>query len=136
MAITGGDVLEVRYNNQNIGDGVFYVKSGEDFTFDVGGFRNEDDANGVSGSGEMITKMNRVRWMVEGPVVWNQVTENEAEKLAQLAEDLLESQFTISHISGTIWSGTGKIVGDIQGASQDSTIPVKMAGGGRLEKVT
>lgn len=135
MAVTGGDVLEVRYNNDNVGEGVFYVKSGEDMTFDEGGFRNEDEAGAMSGSGEAIYKMNQVRWMLEGPMVWNMITQNELERLSQLAEDLGETQFTIRHINGTIWAGVGKVVGDIQGGSQEATIPIKLAGGGRLRKV-
>ena len=135
MAVTGGDVLECRYNNDNVGEGVFYIKSGEDMTFDEGGFRNEDEASAMSGSGEAIYKMNQNRWMVEGPIVWNMITTNELERLTQLAEDLLETQWTFRHINGTIWAGTGKVVGDIQGTTQDANIPIKLSGGGKLQKV-
>lgn len=131
----GGDVIEVTFNHPTVGDGSFFVKSGEDTTFDPGGFRNEDDANGVAGDGSMITKKNRVRWMFEGPLAWDMNTSNEIESLREIAESPLDADFTIEHINGTVWGGTGTVVGDIQGATQDASIPIKLAGGNRLKKI-
>ena len=136
MAITGGDVFEVTYNHPTLGDGTFFVKSGEDTTFDPGGFRTEDDMAAVAGNGQMIKKLNRIRWSFEGPVAWNMVTTNEIAQLSALSGDPEDAQWTISHINGTVWSGLGTVVGDIPGSGQDATIPVKLSGGGIMEKIS
>lgn len=136
MAITGGDVFEVTYNHPTLGDGTFFVKSGEDTTFDPGGFRTEDDMGAVAGNGQMIKKLNRMRWMFEGPIAWNMVTTNEIAQLSALAGDPEDAQWTVSHINGTVWSGLGTIVGEIPGSGQDATIPIKLSGGGIMEKIS
>lgn len=136
MSITGGDVFEVTYNHPTLGDGTFFVKSGEDTTFDPGGFRAEDDMAAVAGNGQMIKKLNRMRWSFEGPVAWNMVTTNEIAQLSALSGDPEDAQWTISHINGTVWSGLGTVVGDIPGSGQDATIPVKLSGGGIMEKIS
>lgn len=135
MSVTGGDVFEITYNHPNLGDGSFFIKSGEDTTFDPGGLRTEDEQGAISGNGQMIKKINRNRWSLEGPVVWDMLEQNEIETLSALAANPLDAQFTISHINGTIWRGEGTVVGDIQGSGQDVTIPVKFAGGGVLTKL-
>lgn len=136
MAIQGGDVFEVTYNHPTLGSGTFFVKSGEDTTFDPGGFRTEDDMGAVAGNGEVIKKLNRMRWSFEGPVAWNMITTNEIEQLSQLASDPLDAQWTISHVNGTVWSGLGTVVGDINGSGQDATIPMKISGGQRMTKIS
>ena len=135
MAITGGDVFEVTYNHPTLGDGTFFVKSGEDTTFDPGGFRTEDDMGAVAGNGQMIKKLNRMRWMFEGPVAWNMVTTNEIAQLSALSGDPDDAQWTISHINGTVWSGLGTVVGEVPGSGQDATIPIKLSGGFGLTKI-
>ena len=72
----GGDVLELRVNHPTLGSRVFFPKSGEDNNLDLGGFRNEDDANMVTASGEAIVKKNfvvilqQVQNKVIGHLVW------------------------------------------------------------------
>lgn len=51
------DILEVRADDSELGQFVFYPKSGESNTFDPGGIRTEDDATGVAGNGEPIWKV-------------------------------------------------------------------------------
>jgi hypothetical protein len=41
MAAVGGDILEVTYAHETLGSGTFFPKSGEDSTFDLGGFRGD-----------------------------------------------------------------------------------------------
>ena len=135
MAIIGGDVFEVTFNHPTVGDGTFFVKSGEDTTFDPGGFRTADDENSIAGNGQIIKKMNRVRWSFEGPVAWDMNGNNEIDVLKQLASNPVDANYTISHINGTVWSGEGTIVGDIKGATQDASIPIKIAGSNELKKI-
>lgn len=136
MAFNGGDVFELTYNHPTIGAGTFFVKAGEDTTFDTGGFRTEDDMAAIAGNGQMIKKVNRMRWSFEGPIAWDMVTANEIVPLTDLAADPVNAQWTISHINGTVWAGEGTVVGEIPGSGQDATIPVKISGGLRMTKIS
>lgn len=135
MAFNGGDVFEINFNHPTIGTGTFFMKAGEDVTFDPGGFRTEDDMGSVAGNGEMIQKVNQMRWMIEGPIAWDMNGNNEIAVLASLAEDPVLATYTISHINNTVWRGEGKPVGDIQGSGQDATIPTKFSGGRGMVKI-
>ena len=52
-----------------------------------------------------------------------------------LAESSQLSVWTIRHRSGTTWRGTGKFVGDIQFDTNTAQASVKIAGGGRIERL-
>jgi hypothetical protein len=132
---TGGDILEITYNHPTIGSGVLYPKSSEDSTFDLGGFKGNDDANSIDGGGRNIRQLNRTRWMFEQVVSWDMNTDNEMEKLKLLAASPEEADYTISSINGTVWSGKGAPVGDQNGNGNTSTITFKVAGGGNLKKI-
>lgn len=135
MSNIGGDISEVTFKHPTVGDGVFTVKSGEDTSFDPGGFRNDDDANGITGNGIAIYKKNNMRWSFEAPYSWDMNTNNEIDLLKQIAESPLEADFTFSHVNGTVWAATGQVVGDIVGAMQDASIPIKLSGGGGAKKI-
>ena len=60
MSVIGGDILEITFNHPTLGSGIIFPKAAEDSTFDLGGFRSNDDAAGVDGSGEMIDQSDRV----------------------------------------------------------------------------
>lgn len=135
MAVVGGDLLEITYNHPTIGSGVLYCKSGEDSTFDPGGFRTSDDANMVDGGGRMMRQMNRVRWSVESVISWDMSISDEMTKLKQLSDSPVEAEWTISHVNGEVWRGTGAIVGDIQPNGNTAQITLKISGGGALEKL-
>jgi hypothetical protein len=135
MSYIGGDVLEVSYKHPTLGSGSFFVKAGEDTTIDLGGFRSDDDANGIAGDGQMMTKINAVRWSYEAPVAWSKTTTNELAVLSDLAKDPVDADWTISAIDLSVFVGKGRPVGDLAGATQDSTIPLKIAGGGGLRRL-
>lgn len=135
MAFQGGDGIEVTYNHPTLGDGVFFIKSGEDTTVDTGGFRIEDDMGAIAGNGEPIITSNRMRWSYEFISAWDMVSTNEIQQLRALAGDPVAAQWTFAYANGSIWSGLGWPVGDIQGSGQDATITVKISGGGFLEKI-
>lgn len=135
MSVVGGDITEITYNHPTLGDGVLFPKAGEDSTFDPGGFRSSDDANMVDGGGNMIDQLNRVRWSFEGTLAWDMNDREELDKLQSMAGNPQLATWTVTHINGTVWRGTGKPVGDIQGNANAATIALKLAGGGQMKKI-
>lgn len=133
--VVSGDLREITYNHPTLGSGVFLPKSAEDSTFDLGGLRTDDDANNSDGGGRNIKKMNRVKWMFEGPVSWDMNIADELTQLKKLAADPVDAEWTITHVNGTVWSATGGPVGDIQGNSNAGTIALKIMGGGEMKKI-
>jgi hypothetical protein len=133
--MTAGDLKEVTYNHPTIGTGRFFPKANEDSTFDLGGFRGEDDANLLDGGGRNIRKLNRARWSLETPASWDMNISDELTQLKKLAGDPVEAEWTFEHINGTVWAGTGSPVGDIQGNGNAGTVDIKISGGGELVKI-
>lgn len=128
----GGDILEIVCQH-TLGEFRFATKSNEDFNIDEGGIRVNDDANQITGNGQAIYQKNRVRWMVEGPIAVDFKAGTEQNTLNNLAEHPDEGTWTITHISGTIWKGKGKPVGDLQPSTNTAQMTLKISGGGKLE---
>lgn len=135
MQYSGGDLLEITCNHPTLGSLKFATKSNETYTLDPGGFRSNDDDNSITGSGDMIDQINRVRWSFEGPLVADFVSNNEIDNLPKLAESPEHGTWTFTHISGVVWRGKGKFVGDIKVDTNTAQISGKIAGGGRAEKL-
>lgn len=132
----GGDINEITYNHPVIGSGTIFCKANEDGTLDPGGFRSNDDANSITGDGKFIDQINRVRGSFETPpIAWDMVDNDELQKLADLSESPTLADWTIASISGSIWAGRGKPVGDIQGATNTSLITLKIAFEGKLKQI-
>lgn len=136
MPYTGGDVIEMTYNHSLLGSGSIFLKSNEDGTIDPGGLRSNDDANSITGDGKMIDQMNRVRGSFEAPpIAWDMIDKDELSILADLAESPVLADWTITLISGAVWGGRGKPVGDIQGNTNTALIAVKIAFEGKVERL-
>lgn len=132
----GGDILEITYNHPIEGAGSLFLKSNEDGTIDPGGHRSNDDQNMITGDGQFIDQMNRVRGFFESPpVAWDMIDRDELNKLANMAASPILADWTITSISGTIWGGKGKPVGDIQGNTNQSTVGLKIAFSGKLQRL-
>ena len=131
----GGDIIEVTYNHPTLGSGVLYPKSAEDSTFDLGGFRGNDDANGIDGGGRNIRQLNQVRWSFEGSVSWDMNIENELLKVADMAKDVQEATWTFTSINGSVWQGLGAPVGDVQGNGNTSMFTLKVSGAKGMKKI-
>lgn len=131
----GGDITEITYSHPTKGTGVIFIKAAEDSTFNLGGVRSDDDMNGVDGGGRGIYKLNRQRWSLDVTVSWDMNTGLDLEDLSALAADPLDGTFTVSHINGSIYGGTGRPVGDIAGNGNSSTFPLKLSGSGVLKKL-
>lgn len=126
MAV-GGDIVEVTYNHPTIGSGTLFPKSGEDSTYDVGGVRTTDDANMVDGGGNPIWQKNRKMGFFECVCANDQNTRQDVENMALLAASPEPAEWTFSVINGTVYKGTGKPVGDIQGNINQATFTLKVA---------
>lgn len=134
MAV-GGDITEITFNHPTVGSGTIFPKSAEDSTFDLGGFRSNDDGNMIDGGGNMIDQMNRVRWSFESTVAWDMNVDETLEKLVSLASSPDQADWTFTSINGTIYGGKGKPVGDLQGNGNAATFALKISGGGTLKKI-
>lgn len=134
MAV-GGDILEIKWQHPTLGSGVFFPKSNEDSTFDLGGFTSNDDANMIDGGGNMIDQITRKRWSLEVTSSWDQNISNELASAQALAQSPVQATFIISHISGAVWQATGKPVGELQANANQATFTLKLSGGNILRKV-
>lgn len=131
----GGDITAVTCNHPTLGTFNFATKSNESYNFDPGGKRSNDDANGVAGNGTMLDQVNVVRWFFEGPLMVDLESENEVKNLPALAESPELATWTIEHISGIVYKGLGKPVGDIQVDLNTAQLGAKISGGGKAEKL-
>ncbi len=134
MAI-GGDIIEVTFNHPVLGTGTLFPKAGEDSTYNLGGFRSNDDNQGVTGSGEMIDQMNNNRWSFGVKCAWDMNTRDDLDKVSLLAAHPLPADWTITHINGVVHGGKGKPVGDYEGDGNGATFDLKVSGGGRMKKI-
>jgi len=133
----GGDIIEITYNHAGLGkSGTIFPKANEDSTFDLGGFRGDDDANMVDGGGANIKKLNRNRWSFEVVVAWDMNIAKELEVIVEMAGDTQDATWTFTHINGSVYQGLGSPVGDQQGNGNAATFPLKVSGGGSLKKIS
>jgi len=133
MAI-GGDFVEITFNHPDHGSGVLLPKAGEEGTLELGGYRSDDDDNGIDGGGNMIDIMKRVRPSFSCPIAWDMVSEETLEKLDKLAGSTKPANWTFTHISGVIYGGKGKPVGSISGNGGAATTALKVAGSNKFKK--
>ena len=126
MAV-GGDIVEISYNHPTLGSGLLKPKSNEDNTHDLGGIRTNDDANMIDGGGEPIWQKNRIMGFFEAVISNDQNTNEELQQMIELAADPVAAEWTISIINGTVYGGTGKPVGDLQGNINQATFTLKVA---------
>jgi len=133
---TGGDLIEITYNNPTLGSGRLDPKGSEDTEVDFGGYMTQDSDDSVSGSGVNIIIKNRKRWSITSPpLLWNSNPDT-LEVLQNLQDDNNQTTFTFTFIDGSVYKGLGTIVGDLKGNKNAATInSVKFAGGGKLELI-
>lgn len=132
--MVGGDIIEITFNHPTLGSGVIYPKANEDNSYDLGGFRSEDDVNSIAGNGAMIDKMTRKRWFLNTVIAWDMNLDLTLEKIQSLAGSPVECDWTITHINGTIYGAKGKPVGDLTGNGNTATFPLKISGGQILKQ--
>jgi hypothetical protein len=129
--INFGDCVEVVCNH--LGNTYRYSpKSNESANVDRGGIRANDDANQVTANGKMMSQLNMVRWMFDTPVADET---GAVESLELMAGSPSLGTWQFSMISGSIFKGVGRPVGDITVDNNAGTISFKVSGGGKLEKI-
>ncbi len=133
MAFLGGDVLELVGQNPDAGSFRFSPKANESFTLNKGGLRTNDDNNGVTGNGQGIYQMNRFRWSIDGPVAVDFLSGNGFDDLDVLAASQKDTTWTITLISGQIYKGVGRVVGELNVDTNTAQLTIKVQGGGQLE---
>lgn len=131
---SGGDIIQITYNNPTVGSGTFYPKSSEDSTYDLGGIRTSDDVNMIQGNGVPIYQRNMVRWSFAVKCGWD-MTKEDLEALNDLAAAATETVMTFTNNNGTIYKGRGTFVGEIQGNGNSATVDIKASGGGKLQMI-
>ena len=133
----GGDIIEVTYNHDTVGSGTIYCKSNEDATVELGGYRSSDDEDMITGNGEFMDQINYKRPSIElPPINWHMTSSDEQQKLSDMAGSAVLGKWTVNHINGTIWGGTGKPVGNIPGNTNQGTLTLKLAFTGKLKKLS
>lgn len=130
----GGDIIEITAQH-TLGEFRFEAKSNESFTLDPGGIRTNDDAAQITGAGTMIQQKNRVRWSFEGPIAVDSASGNEFENLEKMAAHPDLATWTITHISGAIYTGLGTVVGDLNVDTNAAQMTLKVSGSGKLQKI-
>lgn len=136
MAVVGGDILEVTFNHPTLGSGTLFPKADEDSTLDLGGFRATDDESKVDGGGNNIKELVRKRWSAELVIAWDMNVREELEAVTEMAGSAEDGQWTITHVNGSVYQGTGSPVGDLKGAGKAATFPLKISGGGKMKKIS
>lgn len=121
-----GDIIEITYNHPTIGTGVFSPKANEGNTFDVGGIRANDDANMVTGNGSIMWQLNRAIGSFEILVENDYITGNDTLKASLLQADPVDADWTVTHINGNVYKGTGRPVGDLQVDMNAGTFTLKV----------
>ncbi len=129
-----GDIQEIVCNH-NGNTYRYSPKSNETGNFDKGGLRTNDDANQVTSDGQMMQQINFVRWGVEGPIAVDTITSAEQDSLSLMAGSPILGVWQFALISGAIFKGTGKPVGDLSMDSNAGTLQLKVAGSRVLEKI-
>jgi hypothetical protein len=124
-----GDITEVTCNHPTLGSITFFPKAAEGNTFDPGGFRNSDDANGIAGDGSLIVTKNRVRGFFEVMIENDMNVRNDANTLKELSASPKPADWTFSIVNGTVWAGSGIPAGDINPDVNAGTLTLKVASG-------
>lgn len=130
MAYTGGDIKEISISHPNFGTVTLKPKANEGNTYNIGGYRSNDEANGITGDGTAIRVINNTRWSVEAVIANDMNINQEYEKVCGMAGDPQEGTYTFTHINGTVYRGTGFPVGEMPLNVNDSTFTLKATGGG------
>ena len=131
----GGDFTEVSCSHPEHGDMKFDPKANESWTLNEGGIRTNDDANSVTSNGKIIQQKNNTLWNAEGPIAVDLKGE-QSDYLNKVTESSELGTWVFSHISGAIYTGKGIPVGDLNTDTNTAQLTLKVAGSGKLSKIS
>lgn len=131
---TSGDFVEVTCAHPDLGTLVFEPISGQSGNYDLGGFTSSDDANNITAKGQRIDQMNRKPWMFEIPIL-NDMANGDQENIQALQNSTKPGEWTFAHVNGTVYSGTGKPVGEVKGDGNNGQLAIKVMGSGVLRQI-
>lgn len=113
----------------------FYPKANETFNVDQGGIRTNDDASQTTSKGDMMRQLNRVRWMVDGAIAVDTISNDELTILNKMSGSPESGIWQFYLVSGSVFKGVGSPVGDLQYDTNAGTINLKVSGNRELEKI-
>jgi hypothetical protein len=135
--ITGGDLKEVTWKNSDVGTGRYFSQAGQDHNIDPGGYETADDKTNIdSGANFMNIKVTKP-WSYDATIAWdkNVGSRQELQTYQALSNSYQPTTFTFRCIDGTVWSGSGSVVGEIKGNAKAATIAFKVMGSGILTQI-
>lgn len=130
-----GDIREITFNHPEIGSGFLSPKAGEDNTFDIGGFRNNDDESQITTGGDLMLSKSRVRGFFEIVVEDDASQREDLEKMVELSESSELAEFTVTLTDGTVYGAKGTPVGELQKSILTGVFTIKVAANGKWQKI-
>lgn len=136
MSYIGGQLTTIKYNHPTLGTATFACKSSEDSTINLGGIRTDSAMTDIAGDGQAIRKMNINRWSIDTTIAFDStaMAKSALAQLTALAGDSTESVWTATHISGSVYSGSGFPVDILDGNLGSATIKLKLEGSNNLQE--
>lgn len=134
---SGGDMIQISWNDPNLGSGTFYGKSGEDTTVNTGGAMTDDSDTNIDTAGNFINTMRLIPWKISSTISWDMINpqRREIEMLKKLTGTVNSQDFVFTNINGVNYTGNGKVVGAVEGSAKDCTMTITFMGGGTLAQI-
>ena len=126
MTFIAGYFTEVNCQHSIAGNQKFDLKSGEDSETDRGGLRITDDENNRTASGKLIIQYENKQPYIQFVCAVDGSLEDYVNSL--IAGSIQEiPNWTLTHVSGDIYIGSGVIVGDVKPNRNAGTLQIKVA---------
>lgn len=126
MSIIAGIFTEAFCQHSIVGNQKFDMKSGEDSEVDRGGWRIVDDENNRTASGKNIIQYENKQPYIQIVCAVDGSIEDYIQALIKETANELPN-WTLTHISGDVYVGTGHIAGDVKPNRNAGTLQFKVA---------
>lgn len=124
MAMTGGPIKELGLAGRS-----FSVAEDAESNRKIGGDENELQMNGDA-TGRLIKTL--VPWSADGLTVAVDDDNEDHEFLQNLVNRNTFFSITVGYANGSVWQGTGQIIGEVAYSSKKTTATVSLAGTGKF----